>query len=223
MDEAGADRHAGQDGGQRENGQREQASDADQRERGKAADSRAGVEAGGGQHAELDGGARRLAAWQAVSDRVPGQAGGDDGEPGARPQRQLLQGEVAGEREQLGGERDSEPYRVQRRQPRPRAKDGDELRQHEVDGQAGHRDDQGRPDNAFPGQRPRLRGVDRGGLRRDRTRYPLAGGLLAGVRSMPACRHGLLGHDPRGPSRGAPRPCVQCTITGTLRGRGHRL
>jgi hypothetical protein len=223
MEEAGADRHAGQEGGQRENGQREQASDAEQRERGQAADSRAGVEAGGGQHAELDGGACRLAAWQAVSDRVPCQPGSDDGEPGARPQRQPLQGEVAGEREQLGGERDSEPRRVQRRQPRPRAKHGDELRQHEVDGQAGHRDNHGRPDNAFPGQRPRLRGVDRGGLRGDRSRYLLAGEPLAGAGRMPAYRRGLLGRDREG--TGAWRATALCSVhhRGDAAGRGHRL
>ena len=60
-------------------------------------DGGVGVEPGGGEHAELDGGAGRVAAGQAVGDCVAGQPGGDDGEPALGAQRQPLQGEVAGE------------------------------------------------------------------------------------------------------------------------------
>jgi hypothetical protein len=117
MGQSAADRRAGQDGGQHEDGQHEQAADAEQRERGQAADGGVGVEPGGGQHAELDGGAGRVAAGQAVGDRVAGQPGGDHREPAFRAQRQPLQGKVAGEGDYLGGEGDREPHRVQRRQP----------------------------------------------------------------------------------------------------------
>src|SRR5689334_17644730 len=44
MGEPAADRHPGQDGGQREDGQRQQAADPEQRERGQAANGGVGVE-----------------------------------------------------------------------------------------------------------------------------------------------------------------------------------
>ena len=44
MDQPGTDRRAGQDGGQREQGQRQQSADAEQRERGQPANGRVGVE-----------------------------------------------------------------------------------------------------------------------------------------------------------------------------------
>ena len=81
MDEPGLGRGAGQDDGQREQGQRQQSADAEQRERGQPADGRVGPEPRGGEHAELDGGACRVAAGQAVGNRVAGQPGGDHGEP----------------------------------------------------------------------------------------------------------------------------------------------
>ncbi len=71
MHQPGADRRAAQDGGQREQRQRQQAADAEQRERGQPADGGVGVEPGGGEHAELDGGAGRVAAGQAVVTVLP--------------------------------------------------------------------------------------------------------------------------------------------------------
>ena len=54
---------------------------------------------------------------------------------------------------------------------------------------AGHRDGQGPLGDGLPGQRARLRGVDRGGLRRDRSGLPGVDGLPAGVLTIPASRH----------------------------------
>ena len=133
-------------------------SDAEQRERGQPADGGVGVEPGGGEHAELDGGAGRVAAGQAVGDRVAGQPGGDHGEPA----------------------------RAQRRQPRPGAQHRDEAGQHEIEGRAGYRDGQRSLDDGLPGQRVRLRGVDRGGLRRDRGGLPGVGRLAAGSTALTA-------------------------------------
>ena len=179
MDEPGAGRRAGQHGGQREDGQRQQAADAEQGEGGQAAHGGVGVEPGGGEHAELDGGAGRVAAGQAVGDRVAGQPGGDDGEPAPGAQRQPLQGEVAGEGGQFGGQRDAEPDRAQRGQARPRTQHRSELRQHKVDSHAGHGHDQGPLDHGLPRQRALLRRVDGSGLRRDRSRLPGTDGPLS--------------------------------------------
>ena len=189
MDEPPADRHPGQYGGQRKDGQRQQAADLEQRERGKTADRGVGVEPRGGEHMELDGGARRTAAGQAAGDRVARKPGGDHGEPALGAQRQPLQGEVAGERHQLGSQADREPDRVQRRQPRPGPQHRDELGQHQVEGRASHRDGQRPHDDSLPGQRARLSGVDRGGLRRHRSGPPGVDGLPAGVLTIPASRH----------------------------------
>ena len=191
-DEPGTGRRAGQDDGQHEQGQRQQSADAEQPERGQPADGRVGVEPRGGEHAELDGGACRVAARQAVGDRVAGQPGGDHGEPALGAQGQPLQCEVAGERGQFGDEREREPGRVQRRQARKSTQHRDEAGQYQVDGRARHRDDQGPLDEGFPGQRVCLRGVDRGGLRRDRSGRPGPGRPLAGVLRMSAGRHGVV-------------------------------
>ena len=53
--------HAGQHGGQGKDGQRQQAADAEQGKGGEGAGGGVGVEPRGGEHAELDGGARRVA------------------------------------------------------------------------------------------------------------------------------------------------------------------
>ena len=45
------------------------------------------VEPRGGEHAELNGGARRVAAGQGVGDRVAGQPSGHHGKPAPGPQR----------------------------------------------------------------------------------------------------------------------------------------
>ncbi len=103
MDESGAGRRAGQHGGQREDGQGQQAAGAEQGERGQAAHGGVGVEPGDAEHAELDGVAGRVAAGKAVADRVAGQPRGNDGEPAPGAQRQPLQGKVAGKGGQFGG------------------------------------------------------------------------------------------------------------------------
>jgi hypothetical protein len=53
----------------------------------------------------------------------------------------------------------------------------EELRQHRAEGRDGQRP----LDDRLPGQRTRLSGVDRSGLRRDRTGLPAVGGLSAGT------------------------------------------